>query len=65
MQPNGGIGSGLTDEELEHAYDVLSDQIYYGDDEIVYGDGPKAVALRSVVRKLSNEAKVRKLWWAR
>lgn len=65
MQPNGGIGSGLTDEELESIHDVLYDKVYYGDDEIVYGEGPEALVLRAILTKVDNEAKARKLWWAR
>lgn len=53
----------LTNEELSELCDTISDVVYYGDDEIVYGDGPKAVALRSALNKLSGEAKRRRLWW--
>lgn len=55
----------LSDEELGYVYDVLSDEIYYGDDEIVYGDGSKAVALRSAVTKVVEECKRRGFAWAR
>ena len=53
----------LTDDELSALWDLLYDEVYYGDDETVYGDGPKAVALRSTLAKVEHEAKqVRKLW---
>ena len=52
----------LTDAELESLHSVLYDEVYYGDDEIVYGDGLEAVNLRSALKKVEDEAKRRKLW---
>lgn len=51
----------LTDEELSAIWGVVYDQVYYGDDEIVYGDGPTAVNLRSALAKLDDESKRRGL----
>jgi len=64
MEPNGGIGAGLTDEELEAVHTRLYDMVYYGDDSVVYGDGLYSSNLRSALAKVDNEAKKRKLWWA-
>ena len=52
----------FTDEELNEVHSVLYDEVYYGDDEVVYGDGISAVALRSALAKVEDEAKRRKLW---
>jgi hypothetical protein len=52
----------LTDEELAVAHRVLYDEVFYGDDYVVYGDSPEAEALRSVLRKVEDEAKKRRLW---
>jgi hypothetical protein len=53
----------FSDEELEELHSVLYDEAYYGDDNIVYGsDGDM---LRRVLGKVDDEAKNRKLWWAR
>lgn len=52
----------LTDAELSAVHNVLYDEAYYGDDEIVYGNGPEAVALRLALAKVEDEAKKRKLW---
>ena len=53
----------LSDDELEAVWDVLYDEVYYGDDDVVYGDGPKSINLRSALAKVEHEAKqVRKLW---
>lgn len=52
----------LTNEELNIVHDVLYDEAYYGDDEIVYGNHPEAVALRTALAKVEDEAKRRKLW---
>lgn len=51
----------LTDAELEAVYDVLYDEAYYGDDEVVYGNGPHAVALRLALAKVEDERKARGL----
>lgn len=53
----------LTDEEFEALHSCLYDEVYYGDDNIVYGsDGD---ILRSALGKVEDEAKRRKLWWTR
>ncbi len=51
----------LTDDELSAIWGVIYDEVYYGDDEIVYGDGPTSVNLRSGLEKLNAEIKRRKL----
>lgn len=53
----------FTNEELAELYDIISDRVYYGDDEIVYTE--KGDLARSIMRKVINEAKARKFWWAR
>jgi hypothetical protein len=55
----------LTDEELNELHSVLTDKVYYGDDEIVYGDGPEAVNLRSALSKVLDECIRRGFWWAK
>lgn len=55
----------LSDDELNILYDVANDKMMYGDDEIVYGDGAEAVALRSAVIALRAEARNRGFWWAK
>lgn len=45
----------LSDDELMAIYSVVYDEVYYGDDEIVYGDGQDAVNLRSGLEKLREE----------
>lgn len=55
----------LTDEELSALHSILENEALYGDDEIVYGDGDDAVMLRILVRKVEDEARKRRLWWAR
>lgn len=51
----------LTDEELEAVWDVLHNEAYYGEDDIVYTS--KGDTLRSALWKVEHEAKqVRKLW---
>jgi hypothetical protein len=52
----------LTDAELEAVFDTLYGKVYYGDDEIVYGDGFTAVNLRSAPKKVDDEGKRRKIW---
>lgn len=54
----------LTDEELGALHSIVQDEAMYGDDEIVYGDGPEAVMVRLLWDKLTEEARRRKLWWA-
>jgi len=54
----------LSDEELKHIHSCVYDEVYYGDDEVVYGDGEYAVGLRSVLKKVDDEASRRGLWWA-
>lgn len=49
----------LTDEEFEHLHAIVYDECYYGDDDIVYGDGPEAILTREVMAKLDAE-KVRR-----
>lgn len=55
----------LTDDELMAVHSCLYDEAYYGDDEVVYGNGEYAVSLRTALAKVEDEAKRRKLWWAR
>lgn len=55
----------LTDVELDELHNLVYDVVHYGDDEIVYGDSPEAVLLRSVLSKLHDEAKKRGFWWAK
>lgn len=52
----------LTDDELSVMHATLYNAVHYGDDDIVYGDGPEAVNLRSALEKVRDEAKRRKLW---
>lgn len=52
----------FTDEELEQVHSVLYDEAYYGDDEVVYGNGPSQIALRTALAKVEDEAKRRRLW---
>lgn len=49
----------LTDEELDAIESVIYDHVFYGPDEIVYGDGPEAVTIRDAWSKLYNEQKLR------
>lgn len=51
----------LTNDELEAIYDVIYNEAYYGDDEVVYGNGAHAVALRRALTKVEDERKRRKL----
>ena len=55
----------LSDEELSALHTLVQDEAMYGDDDVVYGDGPEAVMVRTLLEKVTNEAKERKLWWAR
>ncbi len=52
----------LTDAELSAVHNVLYDEAYYGDDEVVYGNSPRAIALRTALAKVEDEAKRRNLW---
>ena len=52
----------LTDEELGELHSVLQDLTLYGDDDIVYTSAGDRV--RAIQRKVEDEAKRRKLWWA-
>lgn len=52
----------LNDEELEALHDIVYDKACYGDDDIVYGDGPEAVMVRNLMALLDEEVKRRKLW---
>lgn len=52
----------LTDAELEAIHDVIYEEAYYGDDEVVYGNSPHAIALRTALAKVEDEAKRRNLW---
>ena len=54
---------GLTTEELEELHNILMNLILYGDDKIVYTQAGDLA--RSILAKVDNEAKRRKLWWAR
>lgn len=51
----------LTDSELDSVQSCLYEEVYYGEDEVVYGDGPYAVALRSALAKVDDEIKRRGL----
>lgn len=51
----------LTDDELMAIHSVVYDEVYYGDDYVVYGDGDYAIALRAGLAKLSEESKRRGL----
>jgi hypothetical protein len=51
----------LADDELMAVYSCVHDQVYYGDEEVVYGNGDYAVALRKGLAKIEDEAKGRKL----
>lgn len=52
----------LNDEELEALYGIIYDKCYYGDDEIVYGDGPEAVMVRNLMAIITDEGVKRKAW---
>lgn len=59
----------LTDDELSGLSDLLTEELLYGDDEVVYGTtesgAEKNKVLSSIQGKVFNEAKARGLWWAR
>ena len=50
----------LTDDELDAVHSCLYDEAYYGDDEVVYGDGEYTINLRSALEKVWNEVHRRK-----
>lgn len=53
----------LSDEELEELHDILDNYTMYGEDRIVYtAEGDLA---RAIARKVHDEAKQRRFWWAR
>ena len=49
----------LTDDELSELFDVLYDNVYYGEAEIVYGNTLRGVARRSLLKKVEDEGKKR------
>ena len=51
----------LTDDELFALREVLYDYVYYGSDEIVYGDGEDARIIRSAYLKIDAEQEKRRL----
>lgn len=55
----------LTNEELDAMHSCLYEEVYYGDDEVVYGDGEYAVNLRTALAKVEDETKRRNLWRGR
>jgi hypothetical protein len=55
----------LTDEELSALHTLILEEALYGDDHVVYGDGPQAVMIRTLLEKVTDEAKRRNFWWAR
>lgn len=55
----------LTDGELSALHTLIHNEALYGDDDVVYGDGPEAVMVHTLLEKVTDEAKRRKLWWAR
>jgi hypothetical protein len=59
----------LTDEELTEVHSVIYDEVYYGEDEVVYKTTERGTLinerLSSALEKVESEAKNRKLWWAK
>lgn len=55
----------LTDEELDAIHSCLYDEAYYGEDDVVYGNGEYAINLKSALKKVTDEAKARGFPWAR
>lgn len=49
----------FSDDELSALYAMIVDQAVYGDDEIVYGDGPEAFMIRNLLDKIAEEARRR------
>lgn len=52
----------LNDHEIEELHDILSIYVHYGDDNIVYTEAGDTA--RSILRKVNDEARARKFWWA-
>ena len=63
MEPNGGLGAGLTDEELGALHELLIECLVYDNPGGFDQEGKDH--LSNVLTKVTNEAKVRKFWWAR
>lgn len=60
---HGGSAMELTDDELSELFDILDNYTRYGDDSIVYTSaGDQA---RTILERVVDEAKRRKLWWGR
>lgn len=58
-----GMSMELDDDELSELFDILDNHTRYGDDSIVYTSaGDQA---RTILEKVSSEAKRRGLWWGR
>ena len=59
----------LTDDELSELDNLLTEELLYGDDDLVYMTSEHGKRqnelLSSISEKVSDEAKRRKLWWAR
>lgn len=58
----------FTDDELMEIHSVVYDEVYYGDDEVVYKTTEEGALihdrLHSALQKVDDEAKKRQLWWA-
>ena len=58
----------LTDNELDELHSLLQSELLYGDDELVYSTSENGrlqnERLSSIQRKVEDEAKRRKRWWA-
>lgn len=55
----------FSDEQLSELHGLIHEEVHYGDDEIVHGDGPQAVIYRELLNIVTVEAKRRKMWWAK
>jgi hypothetical protein len=53
----------LDDEELSELHSLLCDYLLYGPQGVVYGS--EGDTLRIIAEKVTDEAKRRRLWWAR